>query len=159
MLRRTLLLLTLLAPSLPAQLLTPSRLAQNADSAGVALDIVVPPIPTLEHSRLPYVFVGVLATGLVVNRLAHVDADGGGYSDGWNTRARFSDKFVHALSGFALTSVGIDMRLAPWSSALLTCGAGAGFEFTQGYVSVRDIAADCAGAAAGAAWRKWRAHR
>ena len=108
---------------------------------------------------LPYVFFGAVAAGLAVNSFVHVDRDPGGYRDTWNTESSFPDKVVHGLSAFALTSVGVDLRVRPFVAALTTCAAGAIFEKTQGYVSRYDIGADCAGAALAGLWRHWRAPR
>jgi hypothetical protein len=108
---------------------------------------------------LPYVFFGAMAAGLAVNSVVHLDHDPGGYRDTWNTEASFPDKVVHGLAAFALTSVGVDLRVRPLVSAVTTCAAGAIFESTQGYVSRYDIGADCAGAALAGLWRHWRASR
>lgn len=107
---------------------------------------------------LPYVFFGAMAAGLAVNSVVHLDRDPGGYRDTWNTEASFPDKVVHGLAAFALTSVGVDLRVRPLVSAVTTCAAGAIFESTQGYVSRYDIGADCAGAALAGLWRHWRQH-
>jgi hypothetical protein len=107
--------------------------------------------------RMPLLFFGALAGGLVANSMVHLDHDPGGYRDEWNTKATFPDKVVHGLASFALTSVGVDMKVRPIVSALATCAAGAAFETTQGYVSGYDIGADCAGAALAGLWRHWRA--
>jgi len=116
----------------------------------------VPRVAT-KRAVLPYVFFGAMAAGLVVNSFVHVDKDPGGYHDTWNTESPMPDKIVHGLAAFALTSVGVDLKVRPMISAMTTCAAGVIFEKTQGYVSRYDIGADCAGAALAGLWRHWRA--
>ena len=79
--------------------------------------------------------------------------------DGWTTATDFPDKAVHALAAWAITGVGIDLGARPRYAAIAVCGAGVAFEFAQGYVSVYDTAADCAGAIGAATWQSWRARR
>ena len=111
------------------------------------------------RDKLPLVFYSVLGAAAVTAAVLHVDPDSGGYQDGWNTATDFPDKAVHALAAWAITSVGVDLGARPRYAALAVCAAGTAFEFAQGYVSVYDIAADCAGAAGAAVWRSWRARR
>jgi hypothetical protein len=106
--------------------------------------------------RTSYLFYGALLTGAALSFNYQVDPDEGGYEDKWNTLANFPDKGVHALAAFALTGVGVDLGARPWVAAASVCAAGAAFEFSQGYVSKMDIAADCVGAAGAALWRTWR---
>ena len=119
----------------------------------------VPTARSRTRDRMPSVFYGVLGAAAVTAAVLHVDPDSGGYRDGWNTATDFPDKAVHALAAWAITNVGVDLGARPRYAALAVCGAGTAFEFAQGYVSVYDIAADCAGAAGAAAWQSWRAHR
>ena len=114
---------------------------------------------TDKRDRLPLVFYGALGAAATTAMVLHVDPDSGGYHDGWTTATDFPDKAVHALAAWAITSVGIDLGARPRYSAFAVCAAGTAFEFAQGYVSVYDIAADCAGAAGAAAWQSWRAKR
>jgi hypothetical protein len=111
------------------------------------------------RDMLPLVFYGALGSAAVATAVFHVDPDTGGYHDGWATATDFPDKAVHALAAWAITSVGVDLGVRPRYSAAAVCVAGTGFEFAQGYVSIYDIAADCAGAAGAAAWQAWRARR
>jgi VanZ family protein len=111
------------------------------------------------RNKLPIVFYGMLATGAVTAAVLHVDPDTGGYHDGWNTATDFPDKAVHALAAWAITNVGVDLGARPRYAAIAVCAAGTAFEFAQGYVSVYDVAADCAGAAGAGAWQSWRARR
>lgn len=111
------------------------------------------------HDRLPLVFYGALGGAAVTAAVFHVDPDTGGYRDGWTTATDFPDKAIHALAAWAITSVGVDLGAKPKYSAAAVCAAGTAFEFAQGYVSVYDIAADCAGAVGAAAWQAWRARR
>lgn len=127
----------------------------SAQAARVAASTVVRKQP----DRTPLVFYGVLGAAAVASAVLHVDPDSGGYRDGWNTATDFPDKAVHALAAWAITSVGVDVGVRPRYSALAVCAAGTAFEFAQGYVSIYDIAADCAGAAGAAAWQSWRARR
>ena len=106
--------------------------------------------------RTSHVFYGALLTGAALSFNYRVDPDAGGYEDKWNTLANFPDKGVHALAAFALTGVGVDLGARPWVAAASVCAAGAAFEFSQGYVSKMDIAADCVGAASAALWKSWR---
>ena len=106
--------------------------------------------------RTSHLFYGALLTGAALSFNYRVDPDAGGYEDKWNTLANFPDKGVHALAAFALTGVGVDLGARPWVAAASVCAAGAAFEFSQGYVSKIDIAADCVGAAGAALWRSWR---
>lgn len=166
---------TALAPSSSsAQTMSASRMAMSgacsglgcasatlpdSDRAQIARSDSLGRLPTrigTRSRRLPYLFFGALAGGLVANSFAHIDYDPGGYRDEWNTKATFPDKVVHGLAAFALTSVGVDMKVSPVVSALATCAAGAVYETTQGYVSGYDIGADCAGAALAGIWRHWR---
>lgn len=114
---------------------------------------------TKKHDRLPFVFYGALGGAVATAAVFHVDPDTGGYSDGWTTDTDFPDKAVHALAAWAITSIGVDLGVRPRYSAVAVCATGTAFEFAQGYVSVYDIAADCAGAAGAAAWQTWRAKR
>ena len=108
-----------------------------------------------KRSVLPMVFVAGLGAGLVANRFAHLDADPGGYTDSWTNKATYPKKIVHGTIAFALTSMGVDLKMRPMMSALTVCGAGIAYEYTQGYVSRLDIGADCIGASASALWRSW----
>ena len=137
--------------------------ADSAVAAGIptaqAARVGATPARGSRHERLPLVFYGVLGAAAVTSAALHVDPDSGGYRDGWNTATDFPDKAVHALAAWAITNVGVDLGVRPRYSALAVCAAGTAFEFAQGYVSVYDIAADCAGAAGAAAWQSWRARR
>jgi hypothetical protein len=111
------------------------------------------------HNKLPLVFYGALGGAAIVTAVLHVDPDSGGYRDGWTTATDFPDKAVHALAAWAITGVGVDLGVRPRYAALAVCGAGTAFEFAQGYVSLYDIGADCAGAVGAATWQSWRAKR
>ncbi|HUQ80982.1 MAG TPA: hypothetical protein VM076_07595 [Gemmatimonadaceae bacterium] len=161
-----------LSVCLPLILLVVLPRLGSAQSVVTADTVIVPGIPTAHaaqvaataartsgRERLPIVFYGVLGAAAVTSAVLHIDPDSGGYRDGWKTATDFPDKAVHALAAWAVTSVGVDLGVRPHYSALAVCAAGTAFEFAQGYVSVYDIAADCAGAAGAAAWRSWRARR
>lgn len=108
------------------------------------------------RSTTTRLFYGALIAGTALSFQYSVDPDEGGYEDSWNTAAAFPDKAIHALAGWALTGIGIDLGARPWIAAASVCAPGAAFEFSQGYVSRIDIAADCVGAAGAALWRNWR---
>jgi hypothetical protein len=101
------------------------------------------------------VFYGLVGIGTLAAFELRVDPDEGGYHDGWQTKAPFPDKVVHALASFALTGVGVDLGARPWLAASTVCAAGAAFEYSQGYVSYMDISANCVGAAGAALWKSW----
>jgi len=91
-------------------------------------------------------YASLLATADLSNAWLHIDRDPGGYADVWNTQ----DKLAHAAMGAVLSMSAIDAGVrAPWAVAF-TCAGAAGFEWSQGYVSRKDIIAGCAGAAVGA---------
>jgi len=146
------------AQSTPAADSTRIAAIPTAQAAKVAAATVAP-ARAKSRDRMPIVFYGTLGTAAVTAALLHVDPDSGGYHDGWNTATDFPDKAVHALAAWAITNVGVDLGAKPRYAALAVCAAGTAFEFAQGYVSVYDIAADCAGAAGAAAWQSWRARR
>lgn len=140
----------------------PARVDPARDSArrpqGPDSTTDAPKLPRTAISRRgPLIFVGAVGAALVANSVVHLDNDPGGYRDSWNSEASFPDKAVHGLAAFAITSVGVDLKVRPVYAALTTCAAGAIFETTQGYVSPYDIAADCVGAGLAGLWRHWRA--
>jgi len=91
-------------------------------------------------------YLSLLATADLGNAWLHIDRDRGGYIDVWNTQ----DKLAHAAMGAVLSMTAIDAGVrAPWAVAL-TCAGAAGFEWSQGYASRKDLIAGCAGAAIGA---------
>ena len=104
-------------------------------------------------------FYGGLVAGLAANYRMKLDQDPGGYTDRWTTSSMFPDKGVHGLAAFTLTTLGVDLGVKPWKSAMAVCAAGIAFEYTQGYVSRYDIGADCIGASGAALWRSWRGAR
>jgi hypothetical protein len=150
-----------------------SRSATGQQHPAPPADTVSAGIPTAEASRsalstasaakrndrLPQIFYGVLGAAATTTMVLHVDADSGGYHDGWTTATDFPDKAVHALAAWAITTAGVDLGARPRYAALAVCAAGTVFEVAQGYVSVYDIAADCVGAAGAAAFQSWRATR
>lgn len=129
-------------------------LAPRLDSASTPRGITT--IPRTVHTRARIAFFAGVAGGLAANYRIKLDKDPGGYTDAWTTSSMFPDKGVHGLAAFALTSVGVDLGVRPWTSAMTICAAGIAFEYTQGYVSRYDIGADCIGASGAALWRSWR---
>lgn len=134
-----------------------ARLAVRFDSASAPRRIVT--IPRAAHTKSQIIFFSGVAGALAANYRMKLDTDPGGYSDGWTTSSMFPDKGVHGLAAFALTSVGVDLGVRPWTSAMTTCAAGIAFEYTQGYVSRYDIGADCIGASGAALWRSFLGSR
>lgn len=107
---------------------------------------LTPPSPT----RAAWTYGGAVTAGVVANRFLHVDTDHGGYTDLWSTR----DKLAHAAVGFALSTTAMEMGVRPRIAVLLTCLGATGFEFSQGYVSRKDIVMGCGGAVAAPIVRK-----
>ena len=118
-------------------------------------DSVVAPTLGARRGHGAAVFYGLVGIGTLAAFELRVDPDEGGYHDGWQTKAPFPDKVVHALASFALTGVGVDLGARPWLAASTVCAAGAAFEYSQGYVSYMDISANCVGAAGAALWKSW----
>ena len=134
-----------------------SRLALRLDSANAPQRIVT--IPRAAHTKARIIFFTGVTGALAANYRMKIDKDPGGYTDAWTTSSMFPDKGVHGLAAFALTSVGVDLGVRPWTSAMTICAAGIAFEYTQGYVSRYDIGADCIGASGAALWRSFRGSR
>ena len=120
---------------------------------------VTPQGRTIGRPHAATVFYGLVAVGTLAAFELRLDPDEGGYQDGWQTKAPFPDKVVHALASFALTSVGADVGARPWLAATAVCAAGAAFEYSQGYVSYMDISANCLGATGAALWKSWTKSR
>lgn len=116
-------------------------------------------VPRKTRARSPMVFYAAIGVGLAATYHLHLDEDPGGYADTWSTSSSFPDKAVHGLAAWSLTSIGVDMGVKPWTSALAVCAAGVVFEYAQGYVSRYDIGANCVAASGAALWRSWRASR
>lgn len=102
-----------------------------------------------------WLYYGGVGAGVVAVSAFHLDSDPGGYHDGIGTESTFPDKAVHLLAAWTITSLGADLKVGAWKSALAVCAGGVGFEFAQGYVSPYDIGANCIGAAGAAAWHTW----
>jgi hypothetical protein len=137
----------------------PDSTVQAAIPSAGAARVALAPARAKTRDRWPVVFYSALGAAAATAAVLHIDPDSGGYHDGWNTATDFPDKAVHALAAWAITTIGVDLGARPRYAALAVCAAGTAFEFSQGYVSVYDIAADCAGAAGAAAWQSWRARR
>jgi hypothetical protein len=153
-------------PSATASGLSPTRscsepraavdAARNADSAA-APERGHPPLSTQRWLvrrtgrviRADAAYLGVLATADLGNAWLRIDRDPGGYSDVWNTQ----DKLAHAAMGALLAESAIEAGVRPPWAVALTCAGAVGFEFSQGYVSRKDIIAGCGGAAVGAGVR------
>lgn len=86
-----------------------------------------------------------------------VRRDPGGYADSWGTM----DKYAHLGLASALTFAGDAAGMKTWQAGALVCVAGVAFEYGQarggGFVSRKDIGANCIGAALAAGWSYlWR---
>jgi uncharacterized protein YfiM (DUF2279 family) len=96
----------------------------------------------------------VYGAGLLANAVLRLDRDPcasgarvcfrATYRDVWST----PDKRQHFAAGYYLANGALWVGTTRRQAFALACGTGIGFEFTQGYVSGKDIAADCAGALA-----------
>ena len=85
------------------------------------------------------------------NRVVHFDSDRGGYQDKWFAQ----DKLLHASLAYVITDAcGTLGGRRPVCASIVGLG-GVGWEFSQGYVSNRDIIANLLGAAFNTAlhWR------
>jgi hypothetical protein len=91
-------------------------------------------------------FGALLVLGIWGNTVLPITRDPNPRSDEWHTL----DKPVHAFSAFALAETGLYAGVHPAFAVVSVCAGGAAFEVTQGYVSRKDIVANCAGAAS--AW-------
>lgn len=91
-------------------------------------------------------FGALLVLGIWGNTVVPVTRDPNPTSDEWNTL----DKPVHAFSAFALVETGLYAGVHPAFAVASVCAGGAAFEVTQGYISRKDIVANCVGAAS--AW-------
>ena len=106
--------------------------------------LLTPRAPRMLAANAAYF--GILATADLGNAWLHIDRDPGGYLDVWNTQ----DKLAHGAMGAVLSMAAIDAGVRPPWAVALTCAGAAGFEWSQGYASRKDLIAGCAGAALGA---------
>jgi hypothetical protein len=93
-------------------------------------------------------YIALAALAIAANGIFKLDPDIGGYQDRWLT----IDKMVHFAIAYAVVIAG---RLFGARQAVVVATVIVGavaFEFTQGFVSWRDILAGWAGAASAAAW-------
>jgi hypothetical protein len=97
------------------------------------------------RARATKVYAAGITAGLALNYFGRVDADPGGYRDSWTS----PDKFAHFQVAYFLTDVAMGQSVSKRWAFALTCGlAGVGWEVSQrGFISGKDIAADCAGSA------------
>ena len=94
------------------------------------------------------VYLVALAVAVAANAIFKLDADPGGYQDRWLT----IDKMIHLAVAYSVVIAG---RMLGVRQAIALAGvlaAAVAFEFTQGFVSWRDIVAGWAGALLAAAW-------
>ena len=135
--------------------------ASSADSAHASIEgrarqtqhaALSSPVPRTLAADAAYF--SLLATADLGNAWLHIDRDRGGYLDVWNTQ----DKLAHAAMGAVLSMSAIDAGVRPPWAVALTCAGAAGFEWSQGYASRKDLIAGCAGAAVGAGIR-WGASK
>lgn len=111
--------------------------------------MTTPTTPTKRGLR-PHdaVFVGLIMLALVANVVFKLDPDPGGYQDRWLT----IDKMIHFAIAYALVIAGRFAGVRQVVVVATVLIAAVAFEFTQGFVSWRDILAGWAGAASAAAW-------
>jgi hypothetical protein len=125
---------------------------------------VVPPIPAApvtvrrQQTRPPAKQIGrtalaliTLGAGVAANAIWKIDQDPGGYVDSWTSR----DKALHGLTAYALTRTCTDIGAKPVACTLGVIAAGIGFEFTQGFVSRKDITFDLGGALGAYLAQRW----
>lgn len=94
-------------------------------------------------------FTGVLFASVWANGVFGIDRDAGGYTDEWTL-----DKYTHGLAAGVLTFGAMTAGVPRDYAAVGICAAGAAFEVSQGYVSTRDIIADCGGALTAWVWHR-----
>jgi hypothetical protein len=126
--------------------------AQFIDASGAWSIERRPPVErdALQRRRLGSgTFTGLLFTGVLANGVFGIDRDAGGYIDEWTL-----DKYTHGLAAGVLTFGAMTAGVPSTYAALGICAAGAAFEVTQGYVSNRDIVADCGGALTAWVWHR-----
>lgn len=151
----------LLAPTAGAQqaAFTPAQvgdtlvsLSFRADSQRVAA--AAAPEGSLARRPMPTAtYLALLSAGVAANAAFPISRDPGTLPDVWLGR----DKAIHAVSAFALTESAIVAGVKPGVAALGACAAGAAIEVTQGYISGRDMVANCVGAGGAYLWRRfWR---
>lgn len=117
-----------------------------------------------EGDRNAAAYAGILSVALVANTVLHIDRDPCPtgkrvcFATDYRDRIFAQDKLNHLNAAYFLTTAAISQGVPPLWAAGLTCGvAGVGFEYTQGgYISLKDIAADCTGAGLALALRKLR---
>lgn len=117
-----------------------------------AARIVPPPPPPPSTVRPTLTYALLFAGADYANRQFHFDADRGGYVDRWTSM----DKLTHAAFGATLAITAVDMGVKPKWAIALTCAGAAGFEWSQGYSSGKDLISGCGGAVAGVGLR-WTA--
>ena len=111
--------------------------------------------PRVEVNWRTRSYAGAILLGLAANTVLHIDRDPctNGQRICFSTSAyhdtfRTPDKREHFSAAYFLTNSASEFGVPKWAAFGLTCGlAGPGFELTQGYVSWKDITADCAGSA------------
>jgi hypothetical protein len=106
------------------------------------------------RKRATQVYAAGLSTGLALNYTLRIDSDPGGYPDSWTS----PDKLYHANVAYFMTDMAMGQSVRPRWAFALTCGlAGVGWEVSQrGFISGKDIAADCLGSGLAVGMRKFR---
>lgn len=83
----------------------------------------------------------VMSAGVTANALLKLDTDAGGYRD----QPLTMDKLAHAAVADVLTTACLNAGGHHAGCPLIVTLGGAGFEVTQGYISLLDIGADGVG--------------
>mgnify|MGYP001563875639 CR=1 FL=1 len=97
---------------------------------------------TYRLSRADCIYLALLALGILMNAIFKIDSDSGGYIDTlWSV-----DKITHFVFAYAIVLTGLMIRVKKPIALGGIIVASIAFEFTQGFVSVLDIFADCVGA-------------
>lgn len=94
------------------------------------------------------IYLLLIGAAVAANGVFQLDADPGGYPDRWLT----IDKMIHFAIAYAVVIAGrmFGVRQSVALGGIIV--AAVAFEFTQGFVSWRDILAGIAGALVAAAW-------
>lgn len=108
-------------------------------------------VPQYSYSSNNAMIYGALSVGvLFANEVWQFDTDVGGYPNKWY----IEKQGLHFAIASTLTFAASAAHVNPWIAAGITCGSGAVYEKTQGYVNSKDIIADCSGAFITAAFVK-----
>lgn len=129
-----------------------SRWDIAADCVGGALDALLrSAVHAPRGPPHPVLFVSGVAAGLAIVKLGGIDRDPGGYHDRFASVARFNLVAMRATSAFAVTRVGTNLGLSPWTAAATACAAGM-LLAPRGPTRAIALEGTCLGAGASALW-------